>query len=338
MLMNGFGYDMVKTFLKTGKFEAVTEYAKIMHPKRKKKVIVSSYKGSNIRVYSRDDQIHLLYPEDVPEIQMESVADAITKGTIFDDAESIDNHASMLTMANSPMNALTHHGIDTPQHLKIVISGIIGKMSDDGTLEISLTDINNGQQFMNQLHELDHCDSEEVNKLTDHYLDTKDHYSLPNDLKDDIADSVDEIKDINKHKDEEPVDDDDFEDDEDDKDKDKKDDETYEEGFFSRRPKKLKPIPRDVVAYITVEMNAIKDSNDQAMLAGYTCSKLELVDFYLNCLDTNDERYSVPHTKQYLVQMQTDLNNLLNQILKLKPINRSQGIWKQNVTLPEGWR
>lgn len=113
------------------------------------------------------------------------------------------------------------------------------------------------------------------------------------------------------------------------------DDEIIQEGFF-RRPKKLKPIPRDVVAYITVELNAVSTSNDQAMIAGYTCSKLELVDFYITCLDTNDDRYIVPHSRQYLVQMQQDLNNLLTRILQLRPINKSDRMWKVNVTLPEG--
>ena len=111
---------------------------------------------------------------------------------------------------------------------------------------------------------------------------------------------------------------------------------TYIEEGFLRRPKKLKPIPRDVVAYITVEINAVGDANDQAMLAGYTCAKLELVDFYITCLDTNDDRYIVPHNRQYLVQMQNDLNRLLTRILQLRPVNKSDRMWKVNVTLPEG--
>lgn len=112
----------------------------------------------------------------------------------------------------------------------------------------------------------------------------------------------------------------------------------YQEGFLSKKPKKLKPIPRDIVPYITVEMNAIRDSNDQAMLSGYTCSKLELVDFYLNVIDTNDERYIVPHARQYLVQLQNDLNRLLTQILRIKPINKSDRVWQVNVNYPENWR
>ena len=104
--------------------------------------------------------------------------------------------------------------------------------------------------------------------------------------------------------------------------------ERYIQESMTRRPKRLKPIPRDVVAYITVEINAIQDSNDQAMLASYTCSKLELVDFYITCIDTNDERYIVPHTRQYLIQMQNDLNSLLTRILQIRPVNKSDRMWK----------
>ena len=138
--------------------------------------------------------------------------------------------------------------------------------------------------------------------------------------------------------------DDDEDEDDDDDDDDDEDFEEYsavaiEEGFNSRRPKKLKPLPaREIVSYITVEIGAIRDSNDQAMLAGYTCSKLELCDFYINCLDTQDDRYVVPHDRAYLVRFQSDLNRLLTQILAIKPVNKQDRIWKVNVTYPEGWR
>ena len=104
----------------------------------------------------------------------------------------------------------------------------------------------------------------------------------------------------------------------------------YQEGFLTKKPKKLKPIGRDVVAYITVMINDIHSSNDQAMLAGYTCSKLELVDFYITALDTQDARYIVPHTRQYLATIKNDLEILLARILKIRPVNRSEQIWRVN--------
>lgn len=104
----------------------------------------------------------------------------------------------------------------------------------------------------------------------------------------------------------------------------------HQEGFLSKKPKKLKPIGRDVVAYITCEMNDIHSANDQAMLAGYTCSKIELVDWYITVLDTNDPKYMVPHTRQYLITMKAQLESLLSQILKIRPINRTDQIWRVN--------
>ena len=111
------------------------------------------------------------------------------------------------------------------------------------------------------------------------------------------------------------------------------------EGFLSRKPKKLKPIPaRDIIVYVTTEMNAIQDANDQSMLAGFVCSKLEIADFYLSCIDNNDERYIVPHNRQFIIQYQNDLNRLLTQILKIRPVNRNDRVWKINVNYPENWR
>ena len=104
----------------------------------------------------------------------------------------------------------------------------------------------------------------------------------------------------------------------------------HQEGFLTKRPKKLKPIGRDVVAYITCEMNDIHSANDQAMLAGYTCSKIELVDWYITVLDTQDPKYIVPHTRQYLVTIKAQLESLLAQILKIRPINRTDQIWRVN--------
>jgi hypothetical protein len=341
VLTNGFERDMVKAFLKSGKVEAISEYAKIKHPSKNKRVVASTYTGSDVRVYSNNDEIHLLYPKDVSEIQMESVAEAIAKGTIFDDADDVERQAECLTMTNVPINAMTRHGIEGPRHLKIILSGIIGRMSDDGTIEISLTGIQNGQQFMDQLKCCKSEDDKEVDDLVDHYLGARDHESLPKDLKAEVRDSKEELKQIHDLDDEEVIDDDDYEymdmGDGDTEHEEYRhsygDDETYEEAFFSKKPKRLKPIPDDIIAYIEMESRAIQDVNDQSMIAGYTCSKLELVNFYLTCIDTQDCRYIVPHTREHLVQLQTELSRMLSQILKVRIPLVPLGC---NATLPEG--
>lgn len=165
----------------------------------------------------------------------------------------------------------------------------------------------------------------------------------PDDSEDEDAEEADMDEDDDDEDDDAEDSDDDEDDDEDDEDEDndenEDEDEIVEEGFISKRPKKLKPLKaRETVSYITVELNAIRDANDQAMLSGYICSKLELVDFYINCLDTQDDRYVVPHNRAYLVQFQTDLNRLLTQVLAIKPINKQDRLWQVNVNYPEGWR
>lgn len=112
-----------------------------------------------------------------------------------------------------------------------------------------------------------------------------------------------------------------------------------QEGFFSKAPKKLKDLKmRDTISYITLEIADIKDVNDAQILSGYVCSKLEITDFYISCVDNNDPKYIVPHTRPQLVQFQNDLNRLLAQILKIRPVNRADRTWMINVNYPENWR
>lgn len=112
-----------------------------------------------------------------------------------------------------------------------------------------------------------------------------------------------------------------------------------QEGFLSKAPKKLKDLKmRDTISYITLEIADIRDVNDAQILSGYVCSKLEITDFYISCVDNNDPKYIVPHTRPQLVQFQNDLNRLLTQILKIRPVNRADRTWMINVNYPENWR
>lgn len=344
--MNGFGSDMVKTFLTSGKHAAITEYAKILYPD-KRNVIVDQYDGDCVRLYTESDAIHVMCPTDMSGVVAESVAEMIATGDVFDNADDVDNNAQFVTLNSAKQSALINKGIDQPKNLRIVISGIIGRMSDDGTIEISVADLDNGKQFVDQLKTCDPEDSDKIDGLVDHYLGAKDHQSLPRDLKKVAGSGLrSDLKDITSVNDDDVLKDDDYEwdklaDDDDSNSEEyehKDDDHPYEEAFFSKKPKKLKPIPRSIIAYITVEKNDIQDANDQAMLSGYTCSKLDLVEFYLNVIDCQDERYIVPHPREYLVWMQKELTRLLNEILKMKPVNRSNNVWQYGVTLPQDWR
>lgn len=448
--------QIIRQLMHNKKYDAVTEFAKINSSDRDEVILVREYAGDCARLMKRDNEIYILCPKEMDIVQEEGIADSIANGTIFDDASLLEDQSDYMQKTILPMNAISNkHGIE-PKKIKVMITGVMGRINDGGNIEISVADMENGKNFLHDL--TSGTGIPHVNKMCDHYLGIKNaddkmdgHCSLPLPIRKDISDltkEIDSIVDVgpddevtdddflpfnhkyDKHvndmdddhddnetdekeeeeitteseadKDEEEnesesVDDEkdeaeedesdkdneseeseddeeedsDDEDDEDeeseedsdeekndddseddeitddgevesksskkkkskkkDKEEDKEEEEEFEEAYigegFFKRPKKLKPIPRDIVAYITIEMNAIKDSNDQAMIAGYCSAKLELVDFYLNCIDTQDERYIVPHNRQYLVQMQTELNSLLKRILQVKPINKYDRIW-----------
>lgn len=503
--MNSTQLDVVKALIGAKKYDAITEYAHVCYPD-KGDVIVNEYAGHGVRLY-KDNKgtTRILCPKDIDIVQEGHVAQAIANGTIFDDADEVDNNASVIERTSIPYDAMINSGKDTPKQLKPMIAIVIGRMDDNGSFSVSDSDRENGVNFVRDLCDKDKCPK--TTDVVDHYLekDKSAFYSpemgrgiseLDNEV-DDIVDTkpedvvsdddtVDSYDDYNMEEiesDPEPVeseteteteeeteeepeeneegesDDDDGYDDENGYDADNNDDESeddesdteseeveedddssvtesanvsvdkaediasglmnktpapeeplkavqeedemvddggsddagvdtpdtpdepdtdvteeacspatasttdsptestdskgnvntapipmsaqtkaivnstpkmQQEGFLSKKPKKLKPIGRDVVAYITCEMNDIRSANDQAMLSGYTCSKLELVDFYLTCLDTQDPRYIVPHNKQYLTQLKADLERLLAQILRIRPINRSDQIWRVN--------
>lgn len=456
--------EIIRQLMHNKRYEAVTEFAKINSADRKETIIVTEYAGDCARLMKRDNDIYILCPKEIDIVQEAGIADSIANGTIFDDASLLEDQADYMQRTILPMNAIANkHGIE-PKKVKVMITGVMGRLNDGGNIEISVNDMENGKNFLHDL--TSGTGIPHVNKMCDHYLGIKNaddrmegHCSLPLPIRKDISaltkeidsivdiepddevtdddfvpfnykydkhvndiepieeaksediedtaedteekaekiedessdDEKDEEKDSDtendedakeeeseseedekeesededdeseKEDDEEGSDDeitddgeveskkdkkskkkdkkeeDDDEDPEDDTEEDKaeddenEDEEEFDESYigeaFFKRPKKLKPIPRDIVSYITVEMNAIRDSNDQAMIAGYCSAKLELVDFYLNCIDTQDDRYVVPHTKQYLTQMQSELNNLLKRILQVKPVNKYDRIW-----------
>lgn len=71
--------------------------------------------------------------------------------------------------------------------------------------------------------------------------------------------------------------------------------------------KKLKKIPTDLVAYISIETEAIRDANDKMMISSYCLGKIEIVEWYIELLEVGSKKYIVPHTKPYLQSVRTQL-------------------------------
>ena len=377
--MNSYGYNLLKSLIKNKKYEAVTEYSKIIFPDRRESIVITEYSGEHLRLFKDNNIVNILCPKEITTVQESTITNAISNGTIFDDAETVDNYAKYIELSSLPYNGMKNRGIDSPKNLHIALSSVIGKHDEEnGEFDVDDVSIENGRNFLNDaIHHKEK--NESMRGVIDNYLGNNDPCNLPSPLRSHIRDIEKEIDSIEDISDEDCISDSDYEyldmledcpihkenDDSDSGDVEpdehvnrnsdpshksetevfydrlkeelNNDNEHFEEGFISKRPKKLKPIPRDIISYIMVEINAIQDSNDQAMLSGYTCSKLELVDFYLNVIDTKDERYIVPHTRDYLVNMQNQLNKLLTQILRIRPVNKTDRVWRVNVTYPEGW-
>lgn len=82
--------------------------------------------------------------------------------------------------------------------------------------------------------------------------------------------------------------------------------------------KKLKKIPTDLVAYITIETEAIQDANDKMMIASYCLSKIEIVEWYIELLEVGSKKYIVPHSKPYLENVRTQLLACYKKIMAVK--------------------
>ena len=101
-------------------------------------------------------------------------------------------------------------------------------------------------------------------------------------------------------------------------------------------PKKLKKIPYDLVSYIQIETEAIRDANDKMMISSYCLSKLELVNWYLELLEVGSKKYVVPQSKEHLEMLRDQLIACHKAIMsvKINPPNERPLI---SVNYPKGY-
>ena len=82
--------------------------------------------------------------------------------------------------------------------------------------------------------------------------------------------------------------------------------------------KKLKKIPANLVSYIQIETEAIRDANDKQMISSYCLGKLELVNWYLELLEVGSKKYIVPQSKAYLEMVRDQLMACHKEIMAVK--------------------
>ncbi len=88
--------------------------------------------------------------------------------------------------------------------------------------------------------------------------------------------------------------------------------------------KKLKKIPYDLVSYIQIETEAIRDANDKMMISSYCLGKLEMVNWYLELLETGSEKYIVPQSKAHLEMVRDQLIACHKAIMSIKIKNPNE--------------
>ena len=91
--------------------------------------------------------------------------------------------------------------------------------------------------------------------------------------------------------------------------------------MFQKSPKKLKRISYDTVSYIQIETEAIQDSNDKQMIASYCLSKLKMVNWYIELIQSGSERYIVSQSLSELEQIKAGLEVCYKQIMATKVKN-----------------
>ena len=85
--------------------------------------------------------------------------------------------------------------------------------------------------------------------------------------------------------------------------------------------KKLERIPVDLVSYIQIEAESIRDANDKMIISSYCLGKLEKVEWYMKILEVGSEKYTVPHSKEQLETIRSQLVACHEKIMRVKISN-----------------
>ena len=100
-------------------------------------------------------------------------------------------------------------------------------------------------------------------------------------------------------------------------------------------PKKLKKIPADLVAYVIIEGEAIKDTNDKQMIVSYAYGKIEMIDWYLELLRVGSKKYIVPQSKEHLDDVKSQLLAAIKKIMDTPVPKSNRAI--VDIKYPEGY-
>ena len=101
---------------------------------------------------------------------------------------------------------------------------------------------------------------------------------------------------------------------------------------FTRKMRRIDPAELD---YIAVEIQNIRTTDDKMMVISYIHSKLDIVDYYIQLIDSGSKNYIIPHTRADLENIRKRLIAHRNDAMNAKVYHiRDIGL---NINWPEGY-
>ena len=184
----------IKAAIDAKKYSVVCEMANIVHSD-KNHINIMTYPGKDVRVYkNRDDEVQILCPKNISYVQESNLTKAISTGTIFDDADEVDKYAGFIVKTKMPIDAMTNKGLENPYKLREVVGSTIGVMNEDGEVDVSDADVDNGNNIIDDLLEKDSKEFKDVKNVVDDYLDNDDHsFGYDTDFTTDIQQPGDQL-------------------------------------------------------------------------------------------------------------------------------------------------
>lgn len=111
-------------------------------------------------------------------------------------------------------------------------------------------------------------------------------------------------------------------------------DEMYMTEMFNFNSKQLKRIDPSEIDYIFIQKNNIKTNDDKMLLISYIYSKIDTIDYYIAIIDSNTSKYTVPHSKEFLLDIKSKLLSIKDEVLQYKIPGVNYGVY---INYPEGY-
>lgn len=322
----------IEASLNEKKFHTAEDCIKMIHPD-KQNIVFESYLGHDVRMYTEGTSTIIQIPLDATPIQETNIAALISSGAIFDEITNVQGATDYVMKTTLPINRMGKHGLNDDDccHLRNCVEKGIGVMNDDGHFHASKEDCVNGNNLIKELvkkhkkHKECHTDNGEKYGIKYNQGEDEDLLNTVKAYTDNDAKPIDLRKDIDKI-------DKASQDPEDEIDVSEYDEvdvsECGDEGNIVV-PRKLKPIPDTFIDYVENFLANMHSDSDKKLISSLIAQKLNIVEFYLNCVDCGDGKYIVPHSRAELIRKQNQLQDALQRALDCS-CNFNHDCWRAN--------